>query len=182
MSRVVLLDRDGVLCADRPDFVKSVDELDVLPGVPEALGRLTAARVRLAVVSNQSCIGRGIVDRASVDEINATLARRLSTHGGRLDGFFICPHAPDAGCACRKPKPGLVEAALAALDAKPSEAWLLGDDLRDLAAAKAAHCRGALLLTGKGRGKLDQARNVPKFLDVADFSGWFIDEVQCGRA
>jgi D-glycero-D-manno-heptose 1,7-bisphosphate phosphatase len=179
MSRIVLLDRDGVLCADRPDFVKSVDELEVLPGVAEALGKLTAAGVRLAVVSNQSCIGRGIVARQAVDHINATLGERLSAHGARLEGFFICPHAPDAGCACRKPRPGLIEAALSALHAEASNTWLLGDDLRDLQAAKAAGCRGALMLTGKGRAKLDQARNVPKFLDVADFSGWFVDEVKC---
>lgn len=182
MNQVLLLDRDGVLCADRSDFVKHVDELEVLPGVPEALGRMTAAGIRLAVISNQSLIGRGIVSRATVDGINQTLAERLGSHGAKIEEFFICPHSPDEGCACRKPKPGLIYAARDKLQFEPSETWMIGDDLRDLQAAQAAGCRSALVLTGKGMAKLAQARDVPKFVDLDDFVGWFLSDLRRAKA
>ncbi len=170
----LLLDRDGVLCADRPDFVKSPTELEPLSGVAEALGLLTAAGVRTAVITNQSCIGRGLVTRTEVDEINAALSTQLSVCGGRIERFFLCPHAPDAGCMCRKPSPGLILEARAAFDFDPTRTWLVGDDLRDIEAARRAGCRPALVLTGKGTRNLRLAHGVPKFVDLADFCAFLL--------
>src|ERR1700710_999458 len=99
-NRVVLLDRDGVLNVDRTDSVKSVEDLEVVTGAHEATAALSSAGYRLLVVTNQSVVGRGLLDLDTLHSIHHALDRRL---GNTLDGFYVCPHTPEMGCACRKP-------------------------------------------------------------------------------
>lgn len=141
----VLIDRDGVLVRMRPDYVKSWSEVEILPGALAGLARLRAAGHRVAVVTNQACIGRGLVTADAVAEINKRLADEVRSAGGAIESFHVCPHLPDEGCSCRKPKPGLLLEAAERLGANPTECWLIGDQLSDIEAARAAGCRPLLV-------------------------------------
>lgn len=142
----VLFDRDGTLVHDvpyngDPALVRPVD------GAAAAVGRLRAAGIPLGVVTNQSGIGRRIVTRDQVDRVNARVDELL----GPFDTWQLCPHAPDAGCGCRKPAPGLVLAAAAALGVPAQRCVVIGDIGADVAAARAAGARGVLVPTATTR-------------------------------
>ncbi|MCX6570988.1 MAG: D-glycero-beta-D-manno-heptose 1,7-bisphosphate 7-phosphatase [Candidatus Aminicenantes bacterium] len=147
----VFLDRDGVINRDRSDYVKSWEEFEFLPGVLEAFRVLALGLHQVVVISNQSCIGRGLVGRAMVDEIHACMTEAVRRSGGRIDAVYYCPHRPDEDCPCRKPRPGLILKAARELDIDLAASWLVGDDLRDLETAKAAGVRPVLVRTGHGR-------------------------------
>jgi len=147
----VFLDRDGVINRDRPDYVKSWEEFEFLPGVLEAFRVLASGPHQVVVVSNQSGIGRGLVGRGTVDEIHARMTEAVRRSGGRIDAVYYCPHRPDEDCPCRKPRPGLILRAARELDIDLAASWLVGDDLRDLETAEAAGVRPVLVRTGHGR-------------------------------
>jgi D-glycero-D-manno-heptose 1,7-bisphosphate phosphatase len=151
----VFLDRDGVINRDRPDYVKSWEEFEFLPGVLEAFRALASGPHQVVVVSNQSCIGRGLVSRETVEEIHARMTEAVRWSGGRIDAVYYCPHCPDEDCPCRKPRPGLILRAARELDIDLAASWLIGDDLRDLETAKAAGVRPVLVRTGHGRDLLE---------------------------
>jgi histidinol-phosphate phosphatase family protein len=142
----VLLDRDDTLIEDVP-YNGDPAKVRPLSGARSALDRLRAAGCRLVVVSNQSGIGRGIVTEEQVRAVNARVAELL----GPFEYMIFCPHAPGDGCGCRKPKPGMVERALALLDLPPSRAAMIGDIGGDVRAAAAAGVRGILVPTRKTR-------------------------------
>ena len=106
-TRLVILDRDGTINHDRDDYIKSAAEWLPLPGALEAIARLTHAGWHVVVTSNQSGLGRGLFDVATLNAMHAKMHKLLSAAGGRIDAIFYCPHAPDEGCGCRKPWPGL---------------------------------------------------------------------------
>jgi D-glycero-D-manno-heptose 1,7-bisphosphate phosphatase len=141
----VFLDRDGVLVRDRPDYVKGWSEVEIVPGAFAALARLRSAGARIFVATNQSAVGRGIVRREAVDDIHERLARIAEAHGAPIDGFLVCPHRPDDGCACRKPKPGLLLQAQRESGLDLSNAYMVGDQASDALAALAAGCTPILL-------------------------------------
>ena len=170
-NRVVLLDRDGVLNLDRSDSVTRLEELEVHPGAPEATRRLRDAGYRLLVITNQAVVGRGGLDLDLLHDINQELDRRL---GGTLDGFYVCPHTPDVGCACRKPGIRLLEHARAAWPHEPSETWFVLDAERDVEAARRAGCRPALVRTGKGRATEPTLTDVPAWDDLLAFTDWLL--------
>ncbi len=157
--RLVLLDRDGVLNEDRADFVKSPGELALIPGAAAAVARLNRADIRVAVCTNQSCIGRGIIDHDRLDRIHAHMRSLLAQEGARIDAFFVCPHAPHAGCECRKPLAGLLRAAVRRFGASAADTPMIGDGLRDLQAAATAGCPRHLVRTG--HGARTQAEGIP---------------------
>ncbi len=150
-TKLVLIDRDGVLNEDRPDSVKSPEELVLLPGAAEAVARLNRAGLPVAVVTNQSVVGRGLIDEAALARIHGALAEGLARSGARLDALIWCPDPPDRPTRRRKPGPGMLEEALARFEASPDEAVMIGDSLTDLQAAAAAGCARILVRTGKGR-------------------------------
>ena len=147
---LVLLDRDGVLNEDRPDHVKNPDELKLIPGAGKALARLNRAGHKVALVTNQSGIGRGLYDETMLARIHEKLADHLRREGGHLDAIFICPDAPWAATDRRKPGPGMVREAMAHFRQGAAETVMIGDALRDLEAAAAAGARRILVRTGKG--------------------------------
>jgi D-glycero-D-manno-heptose 1,7-bisphosphate phosphatase len=104
----VFLDRDGVINRNRIDHVKSWSEFEFLPGALEALKRLAGLDLPVVVVTNQAAIGRGLIDAAEVDEIHRRMIEAVRLFGGRIDAVLCCPHRPDEGCECRKPKPVIV--------------------------------------------------------------------------
>lgn len=150
--RHVILDRDGVLNAEPPDggYVTDWTQWRWLPGVLEGLAMLSSERLCISVATNQSCVGRGLVTRNELDGIHARMVDEAAQAGATIDHVFVCPHAPAQGCACRKPAPGLLLEAMQASGIPRYETIVVGDDVRDLQAAKAAGIHAALVRTGKG--------------------------------
>jgi len=141
----VLLDRDGVLTRMREDYVKSWDEVEVLPGAPDAVARLCAAGYPVAVVSNQSAVGRGLMTLDVLNSIHRRLDAIIRAAGGEISEYLVCPHHPDAGCECRKPRPGLLREAAQRLDLNLRRTYMVGDQPSDVLAALRARCRPILL-------------------------------------
>jgi histidinol-phosphate phosphatase family protein len=140
--KAILFDRDGTLLHDVP-YNGDPERVQPMPGARAALDRLRAAGVRLAVVSNQSGIGRGVVTDRQVEAVN----RRVEELLGPLGPWYVCPHGERDGCGCRKPQAGLVRAALRQLGTPPHRAAMIGDTGADMQAARAAGVRGVMVPT-----------------------------------
>ncbi|HXS26706.1 MAG TPA: HAD-IIIA family hydrolase [Steroidobacteraceae bacterium] len=151
--RHLILDRDGVLNfeAPPPGFVVRPEDFRWLPGALEALALLHRAGIRLSVATNQSGVGRGLMTLDELQAVHARMRAEAELAGGALDAVLCCPHAPDAGCPCRKPEPGLIREAIALSSISAEESLVIGDDDRDLQAAQHAGVLAALVRTGKGR-------------------------------
>jgi D-glycero-D-manno-heptose 1,7-bisphosphate phosphatase len=157
--KVVLIDRDGVLNEDRTDYVKNPGELVVIPGVGDAIALLNSAGLKVAIVSNQSAVGRGIISQSMLEQINEHLSAMLRKAGARIDLFLVCTDAPGQPSERRKPAPGMLREALTHFRVQPIDAVMIGDQLSDLRAAKAAGCARFLVRTGKGAQT--QAQGLP---------------------
>jgi len=168
--KLVILDRDGTINYDSDQYIKSPAEWKPLPGSLEAIARLTQRGWRCVVATNQAGIAKGLIDMATLNAIHAELHRAVAQAGGRIDAIFFCPHAAEAGCECRKPKPGLLREIAARMDVELAGVPMVGDALRDLQAATAVGCKPYLVLTGKGR-KTREAGGLPPgteaFADLA---------------
>lgn len=149
MLSAVFLDRDGVINENREDYVKSLDELKFLPGALESIARLCAAGFRVIVVSNQQGVARGVISPQALDDIDQALHSNLASLGSFVAGIYYCPHLNEENCGCRKPKPGLLLKAARELGFDVTRAILVGDSPRDMEAARAAGCLGALVMSGK---------------------------------
>ena len=147
----VFLDRDGVINQNRSDYVRSTDQLRIFPAALPALARLAQSECAIVIITNQSVIGRELVSAATVAQINHYLLKQVRASGGRIDGLYLCPHAPDDACECRKPRPGLLLQAASELQLDLHRSWLIGDSLTDLKAAIAAGVRPILVATGRGQ-------------------------------
>jgi len=154
--QAIFLDRDGVINRERADYVKSWHEVELLPGVLTALARLAHIDGPIFVITNQSAIGRGLVTRETVDDIHRRLQGIVVAAGGRLDGFYLCPHHPDDGCACRKPRPGLLQQAAQDHNLMLEKCLFVGDAITDFQAARAAGCAGLLVRSGRQGARLDE--------------------------
>ncbi len=152
--RALFLDRDGVINRERADYVKSWDEFELLPGALAALQSLASFDGPIVVITNQSAIGRGLVERATVDRIHHNLRELVISNGGRIDGFFVCPHHPDEQCACRKPKPGLLLQAARAFALHLPDCIFVGDAISDFLAAQTVGCASILVQTGRAGASL----------------------------
>lgn len=158
-TSLILLDRDGVINVDRPEHVVSVQDWVPIPGSLEAMARLCQAGIDLAIVTNQSGIGRGLFDVESLFAIHREMERRLGALGGRVSALFFCPHHPDEGCTCRKPAPGLLLEAGQRFQADLSEVTFVGDSDRDMQAARRAGAQAVLVRTGNGKATEAQWRD-----------------------
>lgn len=154
VRRAVFIDRDGVICRNRDDYVKRWEEFVFLRGSLQALCRLAGLDLPIVVVTNQSAINRHMVPVEIVEDINARMVRAIETAGGRIDRVLICPHRPDEGCACRKPQPGLFLTAAEDLGLDLEQSYLIGDAKTDMQAGRAVGCHRYLVLTGRGRRQL----------------------------
>lgn len=166
---LIILDRDGVINYDSEHFIKSPDEWVPIPGSLKAIANFKKEGHRVVVATNQSGLGRGLYDEKTLEAIHQKMKNALAKEGGELDGIFYCPHHPDDGCDCRKPKPGLLLQIAKAFDADLSDAVFIGDSERDVEAAHAAGCRAILVRTGNGERALDNGfshADVPVFDDL----------------
>ena len=149
--KLVILDRDGVINHDSASYIKSPDEWKPIAGSLEAIALLNQAGYRVLVATNQSGIGRGLFDMATLNAIHDKMHRALGLVGGHVDGIFYCPHANDAGCTCRKPHPGLLDEISKRFGVSLEGVPFIGDSLRDLQAGAAVGAQPVLVLTGKGK-------------------------------
>ncbi len=147
--RFVFLDRDGTIIEDR-HYISRPDDVCLFPGAAAALRELQNLGFGLAVVTNQAGVGRGYFGLDALSAVHARLEELLAAEGVRLDGIYICPHAPDAGCPCRKPRPGLFKAALAEHDFVTAKSFMIGDKAIDIEFGKKAGLTTILVRTGYG--------------------------------
>ncbi len=163
--KLVILDRDGTINEDSDQYIKSPSEWQPIPGSVEAIARLTQGGWRMVVATNQSGIARGLFDMATLNAIHAKMHRAVNQAGGRIDAIFFCPHAADANCECRKPKPGLLREIASRMDVELEGVPMIGDSLRDVEAAAAVGAKPYLVLTGKGK-KTREAGGLPQGTEV----------------
>jgi len=149
IPKLIILGRDGILNEFREDHIKAPEEWVPVPGALEAVSRLNHAGWHVVVATNQSGIGRGMIDMAAVNAVHAFMMRSLQALGGRIDAVFFCPHAPDEQCECRKPLPGMALEIGRRYGVDLAMVPMVGDTLRDLQAAQAAGCEPHLVRSGR---------------------------------
>lgn len=154
--KLLILDRDGVINQDSDAYIKSLEEWLPIPGSIEAIARLSRAGWTLAVATNQSGLARGYYDVPTLDAMHDHLRQLVAAAGGELGLIVYCPHAPDDGCDCRKPRPGLLQQIAAHYQTKLKGVWMVGDSLRDLQAGLNMGCQPVLVRTGKGQDTLEK--------------------------
>ena len=152
--KAVFIDRDGVICRNRDDHVKSWAEFEFQPGARESLTRLAQLDVLIVVVTNQAIINRGMVPVQTVEHIHRQMVEEIEKAGGRVDRVLYCPHRPDEHCACRKPQPGLLLQVSREMGIDLTQSYLIGDAYADIQAGETAGCCCFLVLTGRGRNEL----------------------------
>ncbi len=188
--KLLILDRDGTLNRSRDDYVASPDEWEALPGALEAVARLNQGGWRVVLATNQSGIGRGLFDMASLNAIHLKMHRLLAATGARVEAVFFCPHAPEDACSCRKPAPGLFTQIGMRFGVPMGNVLSAGNAMRHVRAAAAAGCQTHLLMTGQSehlRGRLgagteaDLAALAPELPpgtraheDLAAFADWLL--------
>jgi D-glycero-D-manno-heptose 1,7-bisphosphate phosphatase len=172
--KLVILDRDGVINEESEAFIKSVAEWKPIPGALEAIARLCHAGFRVCVASNQSAIGRGLMDYGALCAIHDRMQRAVADLGGRIDAIEFAPEHPDQPSALRKPNPGMLLDLAKRLGVKLENVHAVGDSWRDIEAARAARAKPVLVLTGNGRKTEAEHRaelkDVPVYDDLAAFA------------
>lgn len=169
-SKLIILDRDGVINQDSDLYIKSPDEWIPIPGSPEAIARLNQWGWRVVVCTNQSGIGRGLFGMDTLNAIHDKMIKTLAHAGGSIDAIFYCPHTNADECDCRKPRAGMLKEVAARYNVELADVPVVGDSLRDLQSALAVGAQPMLVLTGKGKKtKLDPALppGTPVFADLA---------------
>lgn len=149
----VILDRDGVLNREAANsgYILEPAQFQWLPGALEALAQLRRAGIRLSVATNQSGVGRGLMSLAQLEAVHARMQAEAAERDATLDAILVCTHAPEDQCTCRKPEPGLIQTAIARSGIAAADSLVVGDDRRDLEAARRAGVSSVLVRTGKGR-------------------------------
>ncbi len=160
-TKLVILDRDGVINFDSAQFIKSPEEWKPIPGSLEAIARLTQSGYKVVVATNQSGIGRGLFDMDTLNRMHQKMHKAAFDVGARIDAIFYCPHAADSKCDCRKPKPGMFKRISETMNVDLTGIPAIGDSLRDLQAGAAVCCQPILVLTGKGE-KTHEEGNLPE--------------------
>lgn len=143
----VFLDRDGTII-EEVNYLARPEQVKLLPGAAEAIREWNAAGVLVIVVTNQAGVARGYFPESRIAEVHARLDALLAECGARIDAYYYCPHGPDDGCECRKPRPGMLLVAAREHDIDLARAWVIGDKVSDADAGRAAGCRAVLVRTG----------------------------------
>jgi D-glycero-D-manno-heptose 1,7-bisphosphate phosphatase len=150
MHKAIFMDRDGVIIENRPNYVLSWSDVEFLPQSFDAL-RIIHPDVKIVIITNQSAIGRGLITLQAAQELNQQIEQEIHNHGGRVDGSYMCPHAPQQACQCRKPQPGLILRAARELDIDLANSLMIGDALSDVLAGKNSGIpKNILVETGRG--------------------------------
>ena len=169
--KLIILDRDGVINVDSALFIKTPDEWRPIPGSIEAIARLNQNGYRVVVATNQSGVGRGLFDMATLNAINDKMMELTFRQGGRIDAIFFCPCTAEQKCRCRKPDTGMFEDIASRFHVGLNGVPTVGDSLRDLEAGAKVGCAPILVLTGKGKktqAKGDLPKGTKVFADLAE--------------
>jgi D-glycero-D-manno-heptose 1,7-bisphosphate phosphatase len=180
----VFLDRDGTLSEER-GFIDRLELLEIFPWTSDAIRLLNRAGFAVVVVTNQSAIGRGIIDLPFLQTVHDAFDRHLAQSGARVDRYYYCPHHPDARlpeyrmvCRCRKPGPGMIEQATTELGLDPSRSFMVGDRLIDVACGHAAGVRSLLVRSGHSahRGEAPPGLSEPDAIlnNLMEAVGWIL--------
>ena len=154
MKPAIFLDRDGVIVENRPNYVRSWADITIYPQALDALLKVSSLPYYIVLITNQSAVGRGLIPFTTAQAINQELVAEIERMGGRIDGVYMCPHAPSEGCECRKPKPGLFYQAARELSLDLTRSMMVGDALSDIMAARAAGVPHQVLVrTGRGKAQ-----------------------------
>jgi len=180
-SKIIILDRDGVINCDSDDYIKTTDEWQPIPNSLEAIANFNKAGYKVFVATNQSGISRGLYTLSTLNKIHEKMNNLLANVGGNIEALVYCPHGPNDNCLCRKPKSGLFTQIENYLGKKIHGSFAVGDSLRDLQAANEAGCLPILVKTGKGTRTIKDPRfsvfcntlnntNIPVYDDLWEFS------------
>jgi D-glycero-D-manno-heptose 1,7-bisphosphate phosphatase len=161
--RFVLLDRDGTIIVER-NYLSDPAEVELLPGAASGLRRMRDLGLGLVVITNQSAIGRGYIDKAGLDRIHERMCELLRIEGVSLDGIYFCPHLPEDGCDCRKPGTALVDLAAKELAFEPRQSFLIGDKECDILLGNRTGATTLLVLTGYGAQTDTEGGTRPDFV------------------
>jgi len=169
LPKAVLLDRDGVINFDSPDYILAPEQWQAIPGSVEAIGRLTRAGIPVAICSNQSGLGRGMMNEQLFHAIHAKMLLAIEEAGGMLTHSAYCPHKPEDKCSCRKPLPGLILESLEALNVDAKDAVMIGDSTRDIEAAHTAGVPTMLVQSGYGNAEVILQKSIAINPDIRAF-------------
>jgi D-glycero-D-manno-heptose 1,7-bisphosphate phosphatase len=173
-DNLIVLDRDGVINADSPDYIKSAAEWQPLPGSIDAIAQLCQAGFKVYVATNQAGLAKQKFTATDLAEMHAKLEQLVIAAGGRIERIFFCPHHPDDHCDCRKPQPGLLHQISAFHPGEIATMVFVGDSEKDIEAARRAGCESALVLTGNGRqaskALQNQSQKVPTYADLGSYA------------
>ncbi len=171
------MDRDGVINHNSDAYIKHPDEFHFIPKSPEAIARLTTGGFQVILITNQSAVGRGMISGQTLDAIFKKMTHGVEQAGGRIKDIFFCPHTPDQGCTCRKPKPGMIRQAMACHGIDLNKAVVIGDSAKDIECGKNAGCAKTILVkTGNGAKALAA---LTKKSIVSDFVARDLYEAAC---
>ncbi|MBY4594474.1 D-glycero-beta-D-manno-heptose 1,7-bisphosphate 7-phosphatase [Ottowia caeni] len=182
--KIVIVDRDGTINVEREGYIQTPEEWEPLPGSLDAIARLNHAGFHVVIAANMPGLGRGLFDVSALNAIHARMNKQLSAVGGRVEAVFFCPHAPDEGCNCRKPLPGLFLQIGERYKVDLKNVHAVGDSIRDVQAAAAAGCVPHLVLTGMGAPASTNPlppefpRGTRVHTDLAEFATTFIAEAE----
>ncbi|WP_424947177.1 D-glycero-beta-D-manno-heptose 1,7-bisphosphate 7-phosphatase [Candidatus Spongiihabitans sp.] len=177
-SKLIILDRDGVINHNSDDHIKSPEQWVAIPGSLEAISRLCREDYRVVVITNQSGISRGLFTINTLNKIHQKMLDELHHSGGEISAIFFCPHSADDQCECRKPKPGMFLEVSKRLKYSLKDVYAVGDSVRDLQAAATAGAMPVLVETGNGLSSIEEISKhdyepaiatVPKFKDLSRF-------------
>jgi len=166
-SGTVFLDRDGVINRMRPDYVKRWAEIEFLPGALDAIVKISRSGRQVVVLTNQSAIGQNLVSVDTVEAIHRRITALVADRGGQIKAFLLCPHRRGAGCDCRKPAPGLFFRARDELGVDLGDAVMIGDQMSDMQAARAAGVKAILIDPHGARAKLREREGCAVVADLA---------------
>ncbi len=170
MTKLIILDRDGIINQDSLQYIKSADEFILFPDSAQAIAHLTAAGYRVAVATNQSGVSRGFYDEAQLAAIHDKMCAGVRAVGGCIDWVVYCPHMPDSGCLCRKPKPGLLFNIAKHFDCSLKNVPFVGDRVTDIKAAVAAGATPIMVLSSMtNRTILVDYPHVPVYKSLAAY-------------
>lgn len=172
MRHAIFLDRDGVIIENRDEYVRHWDDVSFIPEALRGLLRIALSEFLIVLVTNQACVGRGLLSLDDATAINQRVIAHVRSLGGRIDAAYLCPHRPDEHCLCRKPKPGMLLQAARELNVSLARSIMIGDAITDMQAAQAAGVAGMMVRTGRGM------RELAAFKD----SFWFSVEDDLGLA
>jgi D-glycero-D-manno-heptose 1,7-bisphosphate phosphatase len=181
MERAVILDRDGTI-SEEMGYINHLSRFRLLPGSAEAIARLNREGLKVVVATNQSGVARNYFPATLVGRVHDLMLELLAQKGARVDAIYVCQHAPDAGCPCRKPRPGLLHQAAADLQLDLGRSYVVGDRFNDIQVAANVGAKGILVLTGYGRGELENYQGErlvePDYIatDLQDAADWILKD------